>query len=49
MGKCPEINHLKIKSKAIKKFIRIVRNLTIEEDLFLKEEIKDIGKLINSR
>ena len=47
MGKCPEIDHLKINCKVIKKFTKIVSEETIEEDLFLKAATKDIGKLIN--
>ena len=49
MGKCPEIDHLKNNCKVIKRFTKIVNNLTIKEDFFLKTANKDIGKLINKK
>ncbi len=49
MGKCPEIDHLKSNCNVINKFTKIVKNLTAEEDFFLKTATKDIGKLINKK
>ena len=49
MGKCPEIDHLKSNCNVINKFTKIVISLTVEEDFFLKNAPKDIGKLINKK
>jgi len=49
IGKCPEINHLKISCKAIKIFTKTVNVLTSEDDFLLKTDIKEIGKLINKK
>ena len=49
MGKCPEIDHLKSNCKDMNKFTKIVRSLTVKEDLFLKTATNDIGKLINKK
>ena len=49
MGKCPEIDHLKSNCNDMNKFTKIVRNLTVEEDFFLKTATNDIGKLTNKK
>jgi len=49
MGKCPEIDHLKINCNDMNKFTKIVRTLTVKEDFFLKTATNDIGKLTNKK
>ena len=49
MGKCPEIDHLKINCNDMKKFTKIVRSLTVKKDFFLKTATNDIGKLTNKK
>ena len=47
IGKCPEIDHLKINCNVMNKLTKMVRSLTVNEDFFLKTATKDIGKLTN--
>ena len=49
MGKCPEIDHLKSNCNDMNKFTKIVRNLTVVEDCFLKNATNDISKLTNKK
>ena len=44
IGKCAEINHLRINCKAINIFATIAKYFTRSEDLFLNVEIRENGK-----